>query len=131
MKSHLLLAPLLAASAAAFAGPYDQPYSIIEDDSIRSADPKVIHVLVNRVDDRNALDIRHAVVPPGRHDVTVDVPPRRGFPATQHTFELVTEPCMRYSISAQLDNVLLQRWKPIVRDQERIGECEAKFALGR
>jgi len=132
MKSKLLLAPFLALSAAAYAGPYDQPYSIIENDRIRSADPDVIPVIVNRVDDRNAISPQYAVVPPGKHQVTVDVPPRRGFhTATQHTFELVTEPCTRYYISAKLDNPLSQRWKPIVRSQERIGECEAKFALAK
>ncbi|HXZ48218.1 MAG TPA: hypothetical protein VEG27_04305 [Usitatibacter sp.] len=124
----LLLVPLAAAAAS---GPYDQPYSIIEKDPIRSADPNVIPLVINRVDDRNALNLARAVVPPGRHQVTVDVPARKGFPASQHTFELTTEPCTRYYIAAKLDNPVGQRWEPIVRSHERIGECEKKFALAR
>ena len=131
MKAFLALALPLAAAACAATGPYAHPYSIIEDDPVRSADPNVLHVIVNRVDDRNALDIRHAVVPPGRHDVTVDVPPRKGWQATQRTFELVTEPCTRYYISGRLDNPVGPQWTPLVRSHERIGECEKKFAMSR
>jgi len=131
MKRTLPLLFLLAAGAA-LAGPYDQPYSIIENDPIHSADPNVIPVIVNRVDDRNALSPQRAVVPPGTHQVTVDVPPRKGFhTATQHTFELVTEPCMRYYISAKLHSQVGQEWDPIVRGKDRIGECEKKFAIKR
>jgi hypothetical protein len=129
MKRLALLALPLAAACAT--GPYAEPYSIIENDPVRSADPNVIDVIVNRVDDRNAQDIHRAVVPPGRHQVTVDVPPRRGWQATQRTFELVTEPCTRYYLSARLDNPVGPQWTPIVRSTERIGECEAKFGGGR
>jgi hypothetical protein len=129
MKRLPLLALALAAACAT--GPYAEPYSIIENDPVRSADPNVIAVIVNRVDDRNAQDIHRAVVAPGRHQVTVDVPPRRGWQATQRTFELATEPCMRYYISARLDNPVGPQWTPVVRSAERIGECEAKFGVGR
>jgi hypothetical protein len=115
------------------AGPYDQPYSIIQTELTRSADPDVIPVTINRVDD---VTIRSrpndAVVPPGPHQVTVDVPPRKGFHlATQSTFDLVTEPCTRYYVSARLASRTTQQWEPFVRDRERIGECEKKFALAR
>ncbi len=131
MKPCFALPFLLLAGACAAAGPYERPYSIIEDDPIQSADPNVIHVIVNRVDDRNAVDIHHAVVPPGPHEVTVDVPPRRRWPATQHTFHLVTEPCRRYYVSAKLHNRVGPEWTPIVRGSDRIAECEAKFGMGR
>jgi hypothetical protein len=61
--------------------------------------------------------------------VTIDVPPRKGFKtATQHTFELTTEPCTRYYVAAELETTAGQQWKPVVRSKEPIGECEAKFA---
>ena len=92
----------------------------------------MIPVIVNRVDDVNALSPRRAVVPPGAHRVVLDVPPRKGFhTATQRTLELTTEPCMRYYVSAKLHNVLSQEFQPLVREQERIGECEWKFAMVR
>jgi hypothetical protein len=123
----------LIAAASAMAGPYDQPYSIIQTELTRSADPDVLPVTINRVDDETIRSRPNdAVVPPGPHKVTVDVPPRKGFHlATQNTFDLVTEPCMRYYVSARLASRTTQQWEPFVRTTERIGECEKKFAMAR
>jgi hypothetical protein len=124
-----MLALFLLSSGAALAGPYDQPWSVITTDRAISADFRMRPVIVNRVDDRNAdTALNQAVVPPGSHQVTIDLPPRKGFPASQHTFELTTEPCTRYYVAAELDNTVGQQWKPVVRSRERIGECESKFA---
>ena len=129
MRFPALVPILLAASAPAAAGVYDQPWSIIATDRAPSADYKLLPVIVNRVDDRNADTQRNqAVVAPGSHQVTIDLRPRKGFPATQHTFELTTEPCTRYYVAAELRSTVGQEWKPVVRSRERIGECEAKFA---
>ena len=132
MRTSLLTAVLLAAYVPALAGMYDQPWSIITTDHAPSADYKTLPVIVNRVDDRNADTQRNeAVVEAGSHQVTIDVRPRKGFPATQHTFELMTEPCTRYYVAAELKTTVGQEWKPVVRSKERIGECEAKFARAR
>lgn len=125
----LVLASLFALAACA-TSPYEQPYSIIAVDPARSADPHVIPVLMNRVDDRTSLYPDRAVVAPGHHLVTVDVPPRKGFHLpTQSTFEMNTEACTRYYISARLDTPVTQEWKPVVRSVEPIGECMTKFHL--
>ena len=125
-----LLIAALFAPCAAFAGLYDQPYSIIQTDPARSADHLIRPVLVNRVDGVNALPDNRAVVDPGKHAVTVDLHPRQGFhTATQVTFDLETQPCMRYYVVARLDASTSQKWTPVVRSTERIGECESKFDL--
>lgn len=125
--NRILLATLFAATSA-IAGPYDQAYSIITTDPARSADPHVIPVIVNRVDGENVPYRNRAVVAPGAHKVTVDVPPRKGFKlATQNTFDLATKPCVRYYVAAKLDTLVTQGWTPIVRSEERIRECEKKF----
>ena len=130
MKSTpVALLALAAAAAGCAATPYDQPWSMIQTDIARSSDPNVLPVIVNRVDGVNARPDNTAIVAPGRHEVTIDVPPRRGYQATQHTFVLVTEPCTRYYVAAHLESVTLPDWTPIVRSTERIGECEKKFAL--
>jgi hypothetical protein len=86
-------------------------------------------VIVNRVDGENSINNR-AVVAPEPHKVTVDVPPRKGYTlATQATFDLETKPCMRYYVAAELKSPTLQQWDPVVRREERIGECEAKFKV--
>ena len=123
---HLSLLTLLAATAA-WAGPYDQPYSIITTDTAPAADPNLRPVIVNRIDDENVLANR-GVVAPGAHKVTLDLPPRKGYRlATQETLDLTTKACVRYYVAAKLDNPTSQRWTPVVRSQERIGECEKKF----
>jgi hypothetical protein len=124
-----VLASLLVLAACA-SSPYERPYSLIVVDPAPSADPNVIPVFINRVDDRNSLYPDRAVVPPGHHMVTVDVPPRQGFHLpTQSTFEMNTQPCTRYYISARLDTPVTQEWKPVVRSTEPIGECLSKFNI--
>ena len=125
-----LLAISLVAVTPALAGPFDQPYSIIEVDRMQSADSHLRKVIVNRVDDENSIDNR-SVVAPGAHKVTLDLPPRKGFhTATQHTFDMATEPCMRYYVAARLVSPTLQDWEPVVRYSEPIGECRKKFNIG-
>lgn len=122
------LPPILFATAA-LAGPFDQPYAIITTDPKPAADFLLRPVIVNRVDGENAMDHR-AVVAPGLRKVTVDLPPRKGFHlATQQTFDLEVKPCVRYHVAAKLANSTGQDWKPVIRSQERIGECEAKFKM--
>ena len=124
----LFLLPVLLATAAS-AGPFDQPYAIITTDPRPAADFLLRPVIVNRVDGENAVDHR-AIVPPGLHKVTVDLPPRKGFHlATQQTFDLDVKPCVRYHVAARLESSTGQAWKPVIRSQERIGECETKFKV--
>ena len=126
-----LLAVSLLLSTAALAGPYDQPYAIITVDRAKSADPNLRPVIVNRVDGESVLTTdNRAVVAPGKHQVTIDLPPRKGFKtATQHTFELDAQPCTRYHVAAKLDSATTQDWKPVVRSEEPIGECRTKFKV--
>ena len=125
----ILALSLLAVATTAAAGQYDQPYAIIYTDTAKSSDHLLIPVIVNRVDGETIID-NHAVVQPGPHKVTVDVPPRRGFAqATQQTFDLEAKPCVRYAVSAKLASRTTQDWTPVVRYEERIGECEAKFKI--
>ena len=126
----LALAVLAAAGCAA--GPYARPYAEIQVDPVRAADPNVIPVILNRVDERNARYPDRTTVEPGRRRVTVDVPPRKGFHlATQETFEIAAEPCTRYYIAARLATPVTQEWTPFVRSTERIGECERRFGTGK
>jgi hypothetical protein len=124
-----ILAIALLSVTPALAGPFDQPYSIIETDRVPSADPNLRPVIVNRVDGENSLNNR-AVIAPGPHKVTIDLPPRKGFhEATQVTFDLDTKPCVRYYVAAELKSPTLQEWTPVVRHQDPIGECRKKFGV--
>ncbi|HUL55964.1 MAG TPA: hypothetical protein VLT60_03145 [Usitatibacter sp.] len=93
-----------------------------------SADPKVMPVLINRIDDKTVYE-KKGTVAPGAHQVTVDLHPRKGFPATQVTFPLETKPCTRYYIAARLKSLTLQEWEPFVRIEEALPDCAKKFNL--
>jgi len=124
----MLAASLLALPLAAAAGPFDQPWSIVTTDTRPSSDPNLRPVIVNRIDGETVMSRTPAVVAPGKRQVTVDLPPRKGFKiATQETFELLASPCMRYFVAAKLDNPVGQDWKAVIRSSELIGECAAKF----
>jgi hypothetical protein len=126
MKIPAVIAVVLLAGCAA--SPFDAPYSWVERDPMRSSDPLVIPVIVNRVDGVTSQWPDRALVTPGRHVVTLDVPPRKGFSqATQTDFVLDVAPCTRYYVAARLATPVTQDWTPIVRSTERLGECEAKF----
>ena len=128
MKRIALLAPFIFV-AIAQAGYYDQPYAIITTDTARSADPLLRPVIVNRVDGENSKYGQN-VVAPGKRAVTVDLPPRKGFhQATQVTFDLDVKPCVRYYVAARLETTVTQGWTPVIRSEERIGECMARFKI--
>lgn len=120
-------------STSALAGPYDQAYSIITTDRAPSADPNLRAVVVNRVDGETVMTTRNeAVVAPGVRKVTIDLPARRGFTqATQHAFDVDAKPCTRYYVAAKLDSPTTQTWTPVIRHQEQIGECRAKFMVAK
>ena len=123
----LALAALLAAIPA-YAGPYDQPYAIITSDRAPAADPNLRYVIVNRVDGESVGSENRAVVAPGKRQVTVDLPPRKGLTvATQRTFTIQASPCMRYYVMAKLATPVGEEWSPVVRGSELIGECQTKF----
>lgn len=130
MKRLIALALLAGATGAFAASPYDQPYSIITVDSIKPADYHLKPLFVNRVDGENSVERNKHVVPPGTHEVVVDMAPVRGFhQPRQTTFTLKTEPCTRYNLVARVESDLSQPFTPIVRSTEPIGECAAKFKV--
>lgn len=129
--NRIFLLPVLAVTAV-LAGPYDQPYSqILTDYRHQSADPNVIPVIINRVDDVTMYD-KQGTVAPGMHKVTIDVPPRKGFhTATQNDMQLDTKACTRYYIAARLKSRTLQEWEPFVRYEEPLTDCAKKFNLAQ
>ncbi|MEO5693342.1 MAG: hypothetical protein ABIQ72_09485 [Usitatibacter sp.] len=125
-----LIAASLFLATSALAGQYDQPYAIITVDRAKSADSHLRNVIVNRVDDQTVISGNRAVVEPGKRKVTLDLPPRKGFRlATQNTLEIDAKPCTRYNVAARLDSPTTQEWVPVIRSEEPIGECRARFKV--
>ena len=131
MKPLLALAVLACSALPAFAaGPFDQPWSIVETYYGKAADSHLRKVIINRIDETNTQALNRVVTTPGRHNVVLDVPPRKGYhTATQVQMEMDLKPCTRYYMAAELKSPTLQDWQPVVKYEEPIGECEKKFNL--
>ena len=145
MKRFVIAALALSAGATFAASPYDEVYSIITTDTKPSADWHLKPVFVNRVDGQNSVEKSKHVVPPGPHEVTVDLHARGGFhEPTQHTFKLVTEPCVRYYVAARTESQNVRSEHRVIRPigrivgVPRVGRCQQSgrlpgdaLALGR
>lgn len=128
MRTVLLPLALLAAAALpALAGPYDQPYALVES-GYRSDVRKERPVLVNSIDGESTMRRRYSTpVSPGKHQVDVYFTTSTGPSAKHHRLlEIDAAPCVRYRIVAHYDNLTHIEWAPVIYS-EPIGECEKKF----
>lgn len=124
----LLVAPLLLAAAAAVAGPYDQPYAIVErgDASETRKEAAIGIAKIDGVSPRNPR--RSDPIPPGKHTISLHFESARGvFRPENLDMEIDLEGCTRYRIVANYVSKSGGDWKPKVYS-EPIGECRKKFA---
>ena len=128
------LVPALAAAllcGAAWAGPYDQPYGLIESGD-RSQTRKHEPVAISRIDGESPRNPRRPdPVAPGRHSVQISFTSARTVVADDlQTIEIDVEPCKRYRVVAAYETAVGGKWKPVVQSVEDIGECRRKFMSG-
>jgi hypothetical protein len=120
---------LIAGSAAA--GPYDQPYGLIESGwrmQARREEP----VAISRIDGESP---RNPFVPdpvaPGKRSVEISFSSARTVVGDRlQSIELDVQPCKRYRIAAKYENEVIGKWVPVVQSVEDIGECKKKFMQG-
>ena len=99
MKNPLLAAVAATFAATSLAGPYDQPYAIVESGS-KSEVRKEVPAAVTKVDGASTKNPRRSdPIPPGLHKVTV---------------------------ASKVENATRPEWEPKVYP-EPIGECKKKF----
>jgi hypothetical protein len=123
----LLVALALAAPFAAFAGPYDQPYGLIESGD-RSPTRKQEPVAISRIDGQTTRNPRRPdPVPPGRHSVEISFASARVVGDQSKTVEIDVQPCKRYRVVAAYQTTVSGKWEPVVAATEDIGECRRKF----
>jgi hypothetical protein len=124
-----LLIAFLLLSTAAVAEPGEKPWAIVATDASLAPVANLRPVVISRIDGVASTG-REAVVAPGPHLVTVDLPPREGLRlGAQANLELQANACMRYYLAAKRD-ASGQGWQPVVRAAESIGECLVKFKGG-
>ena len=124
-----LVAGLLPGFAAA--GPYDQPYGLIESgdrSQTRSQEP----VAISRIDGKSPQNPRRPdPLAPGKHTVEISFSSARAVVGDNlKTIEIDVEPCKRYRVVAQYHTAASGKWDPVV-GVEDIGECKRKFMQGQ
>jgi hypothetical protein len=121
-----LVAAALAATAA-LAGPYDQPWAIVESGDT-SATRNESRLAVTKVDGESLRNTRRSDgLAPGRHTVTLHFETSRGhFRPRFVDIEMDLQACTRYRIVAHYQTTVGPDWTPRVYE-EPIGECRKKF----
>lgn len=124
------LAWLLPGLAAA--GPYDQPYGLIESGD-RSQTRKQETVAISRIDGVSTRNARRPdPVAPGKHAVEISFASARAVVGDDlKTIEIDVQPCKRYRVAAQYHTSTSGKWDPVVQSVEDIGECKKKFMQGQ
>ena len=127
MKTKLLGALGACLATAAFAGPYDQPYAIVESGS-KSDVRKEATVAISKIDGVSTKNPRKSdPVAPGPHKVTISYDTARGPVADKsREIDMNLEACTRYRVVARYQSTTHPEWEPVVYP-EPIGECRKKF----
>jgi len=115
---------------SAVAGPYDQPYALVEA-ADRSSVREEFPTAITKVDGKSTRNPRKSdPIEPGKHRVTIRFETARvaqGPSETTRELEMDLEACTRYRVAARrVDSV---NWEPKVYS-EPIVECAKKFKKG-
>jgi hypothetical protein len=133
LKKKMLLA-VVAVLAPGFvaAGPYDQPYGLIESGA-RSQTRKEEPVAISRIDGESTRNPRRPdPVAPGKRTVEVSFTSARVVVGDDlKTIEIDVQPCKRYYVVARYHTSASGKWDPVITSTEDIGECKKKFMQGQ
>ncbi len=122
-----IAAVLALASASAFAGVYDQPWSLVEP-ADQSAVRKEFPPAITQVDGQSTSNTRRPdAIAPGKHKITIRFETGRvgqSEAETTRVLDMDLEACTRYRVAAQ--RTTGTQWEPKVYS-EKISECARKF----
>ena len=118
------------AAAAAMAGPYDQPYALVEG-ADKSATREEFPAAITKIDGQSTRNPRKSdPIAPGKHRVTIRFETARvaqGPAEATRELDMDLEACTRYRIAAK--RVGATDWEPRIYPQP-IPECKRKFSKG-
>lgn len=122
----LFLAGAVAATLAV-AGPYDQPWAMVEPGA-NSEVRKESRLAITKVDGESTRNPRKPdPIAPGKHVITVHFETGRNVTKEPYRdIQMDLEGCTRYRIVAAYESKSSPEWKPKVYS-EPIGECVSKF----
>ncbi|MGH8714142.1 MAG: hypothetical protein ACREYB_09060, partial [Casimicrobiaceae bacterium] len=78
--------------------------------------------IIKSVDGRDYVD-RIVKIEPGKREITVQSPNRKGFRGSDAKMQLDIAPCKRYYLNAQFASGVGVEWKPVVDYVEPIAGC--------
>ena len=113
---------------AAWAGPYDQVYSLVETGDRKPAQ-RHDTIALARIDGKSPRNPRKSdPLTPGKHSIEVSYSTARAVVTDDlKMLDIETEPCKRYRIVAHYESDRSPKWEPVVQQVEEIGECKRKF----
>ena len=79
--------------------------------------------IVKSVDGRSYTS-RIVKIEPGKRDITVQSPARKGFQGENRAMSMDIAPCKRYYINAQFKDGVTPEWDPVVSKVESIAGCK-------
>jgi len=116
------------AALSAIAGPYDQPYAIVEVGDPSSVREEFVPA-ISQIDGKSTRNTRRSdPIEPGKHVITVRFETGRVAQSPDEVsqkVEMNLEGCTRYRVVAKRKDSI--NWEPKVYS-EPIGECAKKFA---
>ena len=116
----LLLAALPAVAAAAER--WGPTWSEVTGNLYSRAPMNRTAATIKQIDGKHETK-RIVKVEPGRHDIVVASPMRKGFSGSDEHVAIDLEPCKRYYVNAQFEAPGQPRWEPVVDYVEDIPGC--------
>jgi len=127
MTARRVLACAAFVATGALAGPFDQPYAVVEAGDANAAREEFVPA-ISQVDGKSTRNVRKSdPIAPGKHRITVRFETARApqSPAEiAREVEMDLEPCTLYRIVAKRTGGT--NWEPKVYS-EPLGECVRKF----
>jgi hypothetical protein len=126
MKAKILAAcmlTMLAPAANAALEKWGPTWSEVTGNRWSKAQMNREPAIIKQVDGRHKTD-RIVKVEPGKHEVVVQSPMRKGFQGSDVTLALDFEPCKRYYINAQFESGTGPDWKPVMAYVEKVPGCK-------
>src|SRR5262249_45822894 len=87
--------------------------------------------VISRIDDQGAFASQPIKVEPGKHEIRLEGTLPGWKAATYETRELTLEPCKRYYLNAQYENLIQPKFTPVVDYVEDIAGCRVVTAAAK
>ena len=134
MKTPLAILVVVLASATALdataAQKWGPTWSEVTGALYSRAKMNLEGAVISKIDGKSPNTGRAIKVEPGKREIVVRSPMRKGFAGSDETIQLELKPCYRYYINAQFRSGAGTDWEPIVTSQERIAGCKMPPASG-